>query len=485
MASPLFVDTDFAQINHTEWEKLHQFADSQSFNQKKEDLFSGKKINTHENRSALHTALRNRTKTPVEVDGVDVMPSIEEVWRQIDRTCNHFVGVTDIIHIGIGGSDFGPRLVCDALKNLPGSEKNHLKIHFLSNIDSADLVNALEQTKARSTRIIIVSKTFTTVETIQNAQAVISWLTQHGVKKAQLAKMIFAITASPQKAKEFGIAAEHIFPFWEWVGGRFSVWSAVGLPIALKFGFKTYMDFLAGAHAMDQHFLRSPNQINQPLRLALALYHYQKTQHVKAQAIIPYAQSLELFPHWLQQLEMESNGKTADRNNQAVPFSAPVIFGIPGTNAQHSFFQMLHQGPEVIPVDFIAVHASMSDLPQQEEHHHILWANCLAQSSALALGQGSPEDLNNYYPGKRPNNLIVLPRLDAFHLGALMALYEHRTFCLGVLYGINSFDQPGVELGKKMAIPIQTALQSDLFDETHIDPISAKRIAWFKNPIFE
>jgi glucose-6-phosphate isomerase len=485
MASPLFVDTSFSQITDSEWENLFQLAIDKSFSQKREDLFLGKKVNSSENRPALHIALRNLAKHPILVDQVDVMPAIEEVWRQIDRSCNKFVGVTDIIHIGIGGSDFGPRLVCDALRNSKSSEKNHLRVHFLSNVDSADLAAILEKTKAKSTRIIIVSKAFTTVETLKNAKAVMAWLTDQGIKPVQISKMIYAITANPNLAQQFGVLEENIFPFWDWVGGRFSVWSAVGLPIALKFGFDTYMDFLAGAQAMDQHFLNSPNDINQPLRLALALYHQQKTLHVKSQAIIPYAQSLNLFPHWLQQLEMESNGKTAGADGNAVPFSAPVIFGIPGTNAQHSFFQMLHQGPEVIPVDFIAVQESMSDTTHNQEQHQQLWANCLAQSQAFAMGQGDTSDLNHYYPGKRPNNLIVLPRLDAFHLGALMALYEHRTFCLGLLYGLNSFDQPGVELGKKLAIPIEAALEPSVDNYSNLHPVTAQRIAWFKNPTFK
>jgi glucose-6-phosphate isomerase len=482
MASPLFVDTSFAQITDPEWENLYAYAKDQSFSEKRAGLFSGEKINLSENRPALHTALRNLDKTPVLVDGVNVMPSIEEVWRQIDHACNKFVGVTDIIHIGIGGSDFGPRLVCDALKNPPSSDRSHLRVHFLSNVDSADLANILEKTKAKSTRIIIVSKAFTTVETLQNAKTVFDWMGGQGIKPAQLSKMIFAITANPKRAKQFGVLEENIFPFWDWVGGRFSVWSAVGLPIALKFGFDTFKKFLAGAQAMDQHFLKSDDIDNQPLRLALALYHQQKEQHVRAQAIIPYAQSLNLFPNWLQQLEMESNGKTAGLDGNALAFSSAVVFGIPGTNAQHSFFQMLHQGPETIPVDFIAVRESMSDLPNHQDHHEQLWANCLAQSQAFATGQGDPTILNHYYPGKRPNNLIVLPRMDAFHLGALMALYEHRTFCLGVLYGLNSFDQPGVELGKKLAIPIEAALQPDQNNYAALHPVTAKRIAWLKTP---
>jgi glucose-6-phosphate isomerase len=484
MDSPLFLDTSFAQITDIEWQNLFQFAKNQSFHQKREDLFTGKKINLSENRPVLHTALRNLAKKPVYVDDADIMPLIEKVWQQINSSCDQFVGVTDIIHIGIGGSDFGPRLVCDALQHLRSSDKNQIRVHFLSNVDSADLASILEKTNAQSTRIIIVSKAFTTVETLLNAKAVMAWLRAQGINAAQASKITFAITANPQVAKQFGILEDHIFPFWNWVGGRFSVWSAVGLPIALKFGFETFQDFLAGAQAMDQHFSQSPDTLNQALRLALALYHQQKTLNVKSQAIIPYAQSLNLFPHWLQQLEMESNGKTAGLDGHAVPFSAPVIFGIPGTNAQHSFFQMLHQGPEIIPVDLIAVHESMSHIFHHQEQHQQLWANCLAQSQAFAMGQGDPSNLNNYYPGKRPNNLIVLPRLDAFHLGALMALYEHRTFCLGVLYGINSFDQPGVELGKKLAIPIEEALRSDLSDISNLHPVTAQRIQWFKNPNF-
>jgi glucose-6-phosphate isomerase len=232
---------------------------------------------------------------------------------------------------------------------------------------------------------------------------------------------------------------------------------------------------------MDQHFIHAPDSENQPLQLALALYFHQKYHGVRAQAIIPYAQSLHLFPNWLQQLEMESNGKTAGSDGQVVPFSSAVVFGIPGTNAQHSFFQMLHQGPEVIPVDLIAVQESMSKLANHQHHHELLLANCLAQSEAFAIGQGSSDDLNQYYCGKRPNNLIWLPRLDAYHLGALMALYEHRTFCLGLLYGINSFDQPGVELGKKLAAPIVSALQDTKNDLSTLNPITAARIRWLKS----
>jgi len=478
MDSPLHIDTRFAQITDSNWQDLFELAGQVSFTQKKDDLFSGKKINVSEQRPALHTALRNLSETPVMVDDVDVMPNIAQVWQQIEQASHQLDGVTDIIHIGIGGSDFGPRLVCDALRLSVSSEKTAIRVHFLSNVDSADLANILEKINPLSTRFIIVSKTFATIETLQNASAVRNWLMAKSINTEAISKMIYAVTANPQLAKQFGVKDKNIFPFWDWVGGRFSVWSAVGLPIALQMGFTTYQDFLAGAHAMDQHFLKGEDKNNQALQLALALYFHQQHHGVKSQAIIPYAQSLQLFPNWLQQLEMESNGKTAGLDGQPVPFSAPVIFGIPGTNAQHSFFQMLHQGPEIIPVDFIAVREPMSDIEHHRAHHEQLLANCLAQSQAFAMGQGNPADLNHYYPGKRPNNIIWLPRLDAFHLGALMALYEHRTFCLGLLYGINSFDQPGVELGKKLAIPIQSALSDPQSDLSNLNPITADRIRW-------
>jgi glucose-6-phosphate isomerase len=485
MNSPLFVDTQFSLISDADWSTLYALSQEKSFEKRRSALYAGEKINVSENRSVLHTALRNIEKKAVIQNGLDIMPDVVDVWHKIELSCKEFIHVTDVIHIGIGGSDFGPRMVCDSLKNTQCSAKNHTRIHFVSNIDSADLAPILKLVNPSSTRIIVVSKTFTTSETIQNAKTVISWLKNQGIEASELPKMIYAITANPQKAIEFGVLDKNIFPFWEWVGGRFSVWSAVGLPIAIQYGFQTFMEFLAGAHAMDQHFLFSDSPSNQPLRLALALYHQQKTKQVKAQAIIPYAQSLNLFPNWLQQLEMESNGKTAGLDGKSIEVGSPVIFGIPGTNAQHSFFQMLHQGIDTIPVDFIAVHESMSDLPNHQKHHQQLWSNCLAQSEALATGHGDTSDLNHFYSGKRPNNLIVLPRLDAYHLGALMALYEHRTFCLGILYGLNSFDQPGVELGKKLAIPIEQAMSDEKADLSSLHPVTATRINWFKNTPFK
>ena len=482
----LEVDTDYQNIDENTWGQLIEIAEKANLFQKRTELFHGERINQSENRPALHTALRNISNDAVLLDGHDVMTDIRQVWRSMDALCNKFVGVTDIIHIGIGGSDFGPRLVCDALQQISSDDgvnaHHNVRLHFLANIDSSELAGILHKAQALTTRVIIVSKTFTTLETMQNAKSVIEWLKEKGLSPSQISKHIYAVTANTTEAEKADIPKENIFPFWDWVGGRFSVWSSVGLPIALKFGFDTFKELLAGAYAMDQHFLNTPPRKNQPLLLALSLIHNQKRFNIKSQALIPYANALGHMPHWLQQLDMESNGKTSNTDGKAVGFSSPVIFGSAGTNAQHSFFQMLHQGPEIIPVDFIAVKEPMSELPFAQEHHQILLANCLAQAQALANGQKNTSDLNQNYPGGRPSNLIWLPKLNAFNLGSLLALYEHRAFCLGILWGLNSFDQPGVELGKKLAKPIQEALaqKDDAELLKNLDAVTAKRIKFLK-----
>ncbi|MDZ4058369.1 MAG: glucose-6-phosphate isomerase, partial [Polynucleobacter sp.] len=269
-----------------------------------------------------------------------------------------------------------------------------------------------------------------------------------------------------------------IFPFWDWVGGRYSVWSAVGLPIALQYGFKTFQQFLAGAEAMDLHFRNAPLEDNLPVIMALALLHQQETHHIKSYAAIPYADALDWFPKWLQQLDMESNGKSVDRDGKPVKYSSPVVFGSAGSNAQHSYFQLLHQGTDIIPIDFIAVRQPMSNRPEAVAHHRILLSNCLAQAQALANGKAASKP-NDVYPGKRPSNLVLLPKLNAYYLGALLALYENRAATLGALWNINSFDQPGVEYGKVLAKPIEKALASGAHDITasdSIDAITAARI---------
>ena len=479
-AAGLTLDLAYQGIDQKEWGRLFAKADQIGLQEQIKDLLTGGLVNTSEHRPALHTALRNLDKNPVLHLGQDVMPAIADVWQRIDGLCNKWVGVTNLIHIGIGGSDFGPRLAVQALAHSTNKTNRSMRVHFSANIDSAELSHILERAQANSTKVLIVSKSFSTAETMLNAKTIINWFKAKNLTSSQIQNSLFAITSNTKAAESFGIQKENIFPFWDWVGGRFSVWSAVGLPIALQYGFDTFKQLLSGANAMDQHFASAAIHQNLPCLLSLALFYQQHKHHSKAYAVVPYAHALELFPFWLQQLDMESNGKSVDRQGNFVKVSSPTVFGSAGTNAQHSYFQLLHQGPEVIPVDFIAVKAAMSTLPEAQEHHNALLANCLAQAQALAHGKEST-DPNLSYAGKRPSNLIMLPKLDAYHLGALLALYEHRTFCLGALWNLNSFDQPGVELGKVLARPIQDALKNDApFNSDAFDGVTASRIDFLK-----
>ncbi|QWD29495.1 glucose-6-phosphate isomerase [Polynucleobacter paneuropaeus] len=482
-AVDVILDTAYQGIDAQAWDGLFALAHKSGLEQFITDLFAGKHVNASENRAALHSALRNLSKSPVLLDGEDVMPAVSDVWRRIDSLCNQWVGVTDVIHIGIGGSDFGPRLAIEALSHVPGLQSRGMRMHFLSNIDTAELARILQRTQPNSTRVIIVSKSFTTLETTMNARAVVNWLKDNDCTSGQIARSLFAVTANIAAAKTFGIEEDNIYPFWDWVGGRYSVWSAVGLPIALQYGFKTFQDFLAGAHAMDLHFRSAPLEENLPVIMALALLYQQQTHDIKSFAAIPYADALDGFPKWLQQLDMESNGKRIGRDGKPVKFSSPVVFGSSGSNAQHSYFQLFHQGTETIPIDFIAVRKPMSDRPEAVAHHRILLSNCLAQAQALAHGKDA-KNPNEVYPGKRPSNLLLLPELNAFYLGALLALYENRTVALGALWNINSFDQPGVELGKVLAKPIEQALASgsDAIEAgDSIDDVTAARINYLNS----
>ena len=482
-AVDVILDTAYQGIDAQAWDGLFAQAHKSGLEQFITDLFAGKHVNASENRAALHSALRNLSKSPVLLDGEDVMPAVSDVWRRIDSLCNQWVGVTDVIHIGIGGSDFGPRLAIEALSHVPGLQSRGMRMHFLSNIDTAELARILQRAQPNSTRVIIVSKSFTTLETTMNAKAVVNWLKDNDCTSGQIAHSLFAVTANIAAAKTFGIEEDNIYPFWDWVGGRYSVWSAVGLPIALQYGFKTFQDFLAGAHAMDLHFRSAPLEENLPVIMALALLYQQQTHDIKSFAAIPYADALDGFPKWLQQLDMESNGKRVGRDGKPVKFSSPVVFGSSGSNAQHSYFQLFHQGTETIPIDFIAVRKPMSDRPEAVAHHRILLSNCLAQAQALAHGKDA-KNPNEVYPGKRPSNLLLLPELNAFYLGALLALYENRTVALGALWNINSFDQPGVELGKVLAKPIEQALASgsDAIEAgDSIDDVTAARIRFLNS----
>ena len=479
-AQDIVLDSAYQGIDAAGWKSLFKQAKDAHLEQFIADLFAGKPVNNSENRPALHSALRNLDKTPVLVNGKDVMPEVAKVWHRIEALCNKWVGVTDVIHIGIGGSDFGPRLAIEALAHVPDIDSRGMRMHFLANIDTADLNRILQRALPNSTRVIIVSKSFTTLETNMNAKAVVKWLKDHKRTDSQIAHALYAVTANVPAAEAFGVDKENIYPFWDWVGGRYSVWSAVGLPIALQYGFDTFKQFLAGAHAIDQHFKSAPLEDNLPVLMALTLLYQQEKHNIKSYAVIPYADALDWFPKWLQQLDMESNGKSVDRNGKPVKFSCPVVFGSSGSNAQHSYFQLLHQGTEIIPIDFIAIREPMSHLPEAKEHHRILLSNCLAQAQALANGKKT-DNPNNTYPGKRPSNLLILPKLNAYYLGALLALYENRTAALGALWNINSFDQPGVELGKVLAKPIEAALKngSTIEADAGIDEVTAARINLF------
>ena len=477
-AVDVVLDTAYQGIDSKSWKNLFTLARKAQLPEFISDMFAGKHINQSEDRPALHSALRNLSKSPVLLEGQDVMPAVAQVWHRIEALCNKWIGVTDVIHIGIGGSDFGPRLAIEALAHVPGIQSRGMRMHFLANIDTAELARILDRAQPNSTRVIIVSKSFTTLETTQNAKAVVAWLKDSGCTQSQIHHALFAVTANVPAAKEFGVEEDHIYPFWDWVGGRYSVWSAVGLPIALQYGFKTFEEFLAGAHAMDLHFRNAPLESNLPVIMALALLHQQEKHGIKAYAAIPYADALDWFPKWLQQLDMESNGKSIGRDGKPVKHSSPVVFGSAGSNAQHSYFQLFHQGTEIIPIDFIAVRKPMSDRPEAQAHHRILLSNCLAQAQALAHGK-SDDNPNNVYPGKRPSSLLLLPELNAFYLGALLALYENRAASLGALWNINSFDQPGVEYGKVLAKPIEKALASGsdhIQANDGIDIITADRI---------
>jgi glucose-6-phosphate isomerase len=472
------LDTAYQGIDAPTWAQLFVEARQSKLEEYIADLFAGKHINVSENRPALHSALRNLHQTPVLIDGKDVMPAVAAVWSRMEALCSQWAGVTDVIHIGIGGSDFGPRLAIEALAHVPGIASRGMRMHFLANIDTAELSRILSRAEAKSTRVIIVSKSFTTLETTMNAKAVVAWLKDNGCSPSDITSALYAVTANVPAASAFGIAEQNIFPFWDWVGGRYSVWSAVGLPIALQYGFEAFKEFLAGAEAMDLHFKHAPLEENLPAIMALALLHQQKTHGIHSYAAIPYADALDWFPKWLQQLDMESNGKGVNRDGKSVEFSSPVVFGSAGSNAQHSYFQMLHQGTEIIPIDFIAVREPMSDRPEAMTHHRILLSNCLAQAQALANGK-TASNPNDVYPGRRPSNLLLLPKLNAFYLGALLALYENRAASLGALWNINSFDQPGVEYGKVLAKPIEKALSShanDIVASEHIDAVTAARI---------
>ncbi len=467
---------------------LLQMAREAKIEEWRDSMFAGEKINITENRAVLHTALRNRASTPVYVDGKDVMPDVNAVLAQMrafsDKVRNGswlgYTGkrITDIVNIGIGGSDLGPVMVCDALK--PYSQAG-LDIHFVSNIDGAHLMRALEKCKAETTLFIVASKTFTTQETMTNATSARTWFLESAKDSGHVAKHFVALSTNAKAVADFGIDTANMFQFWDWVGGRYSLWSAIGLSIALYVGMDNFEALLTGAHEMDLHFKTAPLEQNMPVILALIGIWYNNFFHVDTHAILPYDQGMARFPAYLQQADMESNGKFICRDGSRVQYkTGPVIWGEAGTNGQHAFYQLIHQGTQIVPADFLMpVHSHYAIGKHGYAHHKILLANFFAQTQSLMLGKTKPEArlelekqgltgeaLENLLPhkvfeGNRPTTSIMFDTLTPNTLGKLIALYEHKIFVQGMMWDINSFDQWGVEYGKQIAQQILPQLTSD------------------------
>lgn len=453
----LLLDFSKQRIDGETHRLLLALADAADIGAWRQKMLAGEAINASEGRAVRHMALRAGAQAPSEVRSV--LDRLQRFCEKIHSgTWRGFSGerITDVVNIGIGGSDLGPRMAAQALI---AQQQPDLDVHFIANVDAADIAPLLARLNPRTTLFVIASKTFTTQETLANARTARAWLLATAGDEKAVAQHFVAVSTNLELTRQFGIAADNVFEFWDWVGGRFSLWSAIGLSLALAIGWRQFEQLLAGAHAMDQHFVEAAPADNLPLTLALLSLWNTDFLGASTAAVLPYSQSLALLPAFLQQLEMESNGKQVNRDGEAVGVpTCPVLWGEAGTNGQHSFYQLIHQGGQVIPCDFIALREADFPLPG---HHAALLANCLAQSSALAFGQtadqvraaGVPEKLAPYkvFPGNQPSTTLLLPALNAYTLGQLLALYEHKVFCLGVLWNINSFDQWGVELGKQLA----------------------------------
>ena len=476
------------QINDETLPMLMQLAREANIEGWRERMFTGEKINITENRAVLHTALRNRSNTPVTVDGKDVMPDVNAVLAQMrqfsDKVRNgSWLGysgkrITDIVNIGIGGSDLGPVMVCDALKPYSSSA---LQVHFVSNIDGAHLMRALEKCNPETTLFIIASKTFTTQETMTNGISARTWFLAAAKEDAHVAKHFVALSTNAKAVQEFGIDTANMFQFWDWVGGRYSLWSAIGLSIALYVGMDNFEELLTGAHEMDNHFRNAPLEQNMPVIMALIGIWYNNFFHVDTNAILPYDQGMARFPAYLQQADMESNGKFICRDGKRIHYkTGPVIWGEAGTNGQHAFYQLIHQGTQIVPCDFLMpVHSHYAIGKNGYAHHKILLANFLAQTQSLMLGktpeqaraelekQGMSGDAlekllpHKVFEGNRPSTSILFDKLTPNTLGKLIALYEHKIFVQGIIWDINSYDQWGVEYGKQIAQEILPLLTND------------------------
>ncbi len=483
-AAGLFLDYSKNRLDAVAREKLIDLARACGVEARRDAMFAGERINVTEHRSVLHTALRDLTSARLDVDGVDLLGPIRDVRQRAlsfaERVRNEdwrgFTGksITDVVNIGIGGSDLGPRMVCEALKFFA---HERIATHFVANIDGDALADVLDIVDHERTLFIIASKTFTTIETLTNARSARAWFLAKGAQESDIAKHFVAVSTNTDAVRAFGIDPANMFGFWDWVGGRYSLWSSIGLPIMISIGPDNFSKLLAGAHAMDTHFRAAPLEKNMPVILAMIGIWYRNFFDAGSVAVLPYIEHLQRLPAYLQQLDMESNGKSIAIDGTPVEHpTAPVIWGEPGTNGQHAFFQLLHQGSQFVPIDFILPVKATHHLPA---HHELLVANCLAQGRALMIGKTADEAwgeiavpagammtadqlaMHRRFEGNRPSNTILLDQLDPASLGALIALYEHKVFVQGVVWNINSFDQWGVELGKTVANRIGEAMKSD------------------------
>jgi len=457
---------------------LVSLAEARGWRARVDAMFAGEHVNVTEDRPVLHVALRMPRDASLVVDGVDVVAQVHAVLAKLgsfaeqvrDGTWRGHTGraIRNVVNIGIGGSDLGPAMAYDALR---AYSSRALRFRFVSNVDGADLVDALEGFDAEETLFVISSKTFTTLETITNATSARRWLLDQLGDEAAVARHFVAVSTNAEKVAEFGIDPENMFEFWDWVGGRYSMWSAIGLSLMIAIGPDRFGELLAGAHEMDEHFRTTPPAENLPATLALLACWYRGFLGTQTQAVVPYAQALDKLPAYLQQLEMESNGKSVELDGS--PVDAPtgaVVWGTPGTNGQHAYFQLLHQGTTLVPVDFIGFLRAQPD-HELGRHQDLLFANVLAQSEALAFGKSSAEVAaegvtpalvpHRTFPGNRPSSVLVADQLTPHSLGALIAAYEHKVMTLGVVWGIDSFDQWGVELGKVLAGRIVDELEAD------------------------
>ena len=470
----ILVDFSKNKINQETLKLLRQLAKESALDEAINAMFTGEKINRTENRAVLHTALRNRSNTPVYVDGKDVMPEVNAVLAKMSAFCERVISgewkgytgkaITDVVNIGIGGSDLGPYMVTEALRPY----KNHLNMHFVSNVDGTHIAETLKKVNPETTLFLVASKTFTTQETMTNANSARDWLLAAAKDNSAVAKHFAALSTNGKAVAEFGIDTNNMFEFWDWVGGRYSLWSAIGLSIALSIGFDNFEALLSGAHEMDKHFRTAPLEKNIPATLALVGLWNTNFLGAQTEAILPYDQYLHRFAAYFQQGNMESNGKYVDRNGDVIRDyqTGPIIWGEPGTNGQHAFYQLIHQGTMLIPCDFIAPAQSHNPLG---DHHSKLLSNFFAQTEALAFGKTKDEveaefvkagksldEVKDIVPfkvftGNKPTNSILVQKITPFVLGALIAMYEHKIFAQGVIFNIFSFDQWGVELGKQLA----------------------------------